>query len=136
MLRGFPAGEPQERQADVQGCWLVLGFTPLTIYSHSSLVYKMAEVEVPLAGSSDREIKLLETVEDIQNRREQVLQRYSGFKAATLARRKRLEDAKRYFQFKRDADEVEAWINERLQTAADESFRDPTNLQVFCYFDL
>eukprot|EP00794_Sanderia_malayensis_P015984 gene15984-17594_t len=99
----------------------------------------MAEVEADvvaepatatIVAGSDREIKLLETVEDIQNRRSQVLQRYADFKAATLARRKRLEDAKRYFQFKRDADEVEAWINERLQTASDESFKDSTNLQV------
>ena len=32
--------------------------------------------------------------------------------------------------FKRDADELESWINEKLQTASDESYRDPTNLQV------
>ena len=32
--------------------------------------------------------------------------------------------------FKRDADELESWIHEKLQTASDESYRDPTNLQV------
>ena len=31
---------------------------------------------------------------------------------------------------KRDADELESWIMEKLQTASDESYRDPTNLQV------
>ena len=77
-----------------------------------------------------REIAILETVEDIQNRRDQVLRRYAEFKEATRARRRRLEDAKRFHQFKRDADEVEAWINEKLQIASDESYRDPTNLQV------
>lgn len=81
---------------------------------------------------SDRDIKLLETVEDIQNRREEVLKRYNDFKSATISRRKRLEDARRYFQFKRDADEVEAWIRERLQIASEESYKDPTNLQVRC----
>ena len=81
---------------------------------------------------SDRDIKLLETVEDIQNRREEVLKRYNDFKSATVKRRKRLEDARRYFQFKRDADEVEAWIRERLQIASEESYKDPTNLQVCC----
>ena len=80
---------------------------------------------------SDRDIKLLETVEDIQNRREEVLKRYAEFKSATVARRKRLEDARRYYQFKRDADEVEAWIRERLQIASEESYKDQTNLQVF-----
>ena len=31
--------------------------------------------------------------------------------------------------FKRDADELESWIHEKLQAASDESYRDPTNLQ-------
>lgn len=82
------------------------------------------------ASVHPREIPILETVEDIQERREQVLQRYADFKESARLRRKRLEDAKRYFQFKRDADEVETWINEKLQIACDESWKDPTNLQV------
>ena len=32
--------------------------------------------------------------------------------------------------FKRDADELEGWIYEKLQAASDESYKDPTNLQV------
>lgn len=82
-----------------------------------------------MAEVDSRQIAILETVEDIQNRREQVLRRYAEFKEATRVRRQRLEDAKRYHQFKRDADEVEAWINEKLQIACDENYRDPTNLQ-------
>jgi hypothetical protein len=36
-----------------------------------------------------------------------------------------------FFQyFKRDADELESWIYEKLQAASDESYKDPTNLQV------
>lgn len=31
--------------------------------------------------------------------------------------------------FKRDADELEGWIYEKLQAASDESYKDPTNLQ-------
>ena len=77
-----------------------------------------------------REIKLLETVEDIQNRREQVLRRYADFKVATQLRRKKLEDAKKLCQFKRDADEIEVWIKEKLQTTEDENYLDPLNLQV------
>lgn len=35
-----------------------------------------------------------------------------------------------FFQyFKRDADELEGWIYEKLQAASDESYKDPTNLQ-------
>lgn len=77
-----------------------------------------------------REIQILETAEDIQERREQVLNRYAQFKDATSDRRNRLEDARKFMYFKRDADELEGWINEKLQTASDESYRDPTNLQV------
>ena len=77
-----------------------------------------------------REIQILETAEDIQERRDQVLGRYVAFKDSTRERRQRLEDARRFMYFKRDADELESWINEKLQTASDESYKDSTNLQV------
>ena len=88
-------------------------------------VVKMTEVQV-----QSREIPVLETVEDIERRREQVLRRYAEFKEATRLKRLRLEEAKRYHQWKRDVDECEIWINEKLQIASDESFKDATNLQV------
>ena len=59
----------------------------------------------------------------------QVLGRYQQFKEATKARRQRLEDARKFMYFKRDADELEGWILEKLQTASDENYKDPTNLQ-------
>lgn len=40
-------------------------------------------------------IKVLETPEDIKNRREEVLSRYSAFKAASEHRRHKLEQAKK-----------------------------------------
>ena len=40
-----------------------------------------------------------------------------------------MAEALRLQQFLRDADEAEAWINEKMQTATDPSYRDPTNLQ-------
>ncbi|KAJ8300491.1 hypothetical protein KUTeg_022010 [Tegillarca granosa] len=83
---------------------------------------KMTEVQ-------PREIKILETAEDIQHRREEVLNRYEVFKNACQDRRQKLEDSRRYQYFKRDADELESWIYEKLQTASDESYKDPTNLQ-------
>ncbi|GFT44789.1 spectrin alpha chain [Nephila pilipes] len=76
-----------------------------------------------------REIKVLETVDDIQIRRDQVLSRYSEFKSEARHKRERLEDSRRFQYFKRDADELESWINEKLQAASDESYKDPTNLQ-------
>lgn len=37
--------------------------------------------------------------------------------------------SRRFQYFKRDADELESWILEKLQAASDESYKDPTNLQ-------
>lgn len=76
-----------------------------------------------------KEVKILETAEDIQERREQVLSRYSQFKSDARSKRDKLEDSRRFQYFKRDADELESWIFEKLQAASDESYRDPTNLQ-------
>ncbi|MFH4975655.1 hypothetical protein AB6A40_002364 [Gnathostoma spinigerum] len=76
-----------------------------------------------------QEIKILETAEDIQNRRAEVLGHYSQFKEFAKNKRDRLEEARQFQYFKRDADELEIWILEKLQTASEESFKDPTNLQ-------
>lgn len=78
---------------------------------------------------STKDIKILETVEDIQERREQVLGRYKKFKEDASIKRSLLEDSRRFQYFKRDADELQSWIMEKLQTASDESYKDPTNLQ-------
>ncbi|KAL3092945.1 hypothetical protein niasHS_004972 [Heterodera schachtii] len=76
-----------------------------------------------------KEIKVLESADDIQHRRTEVLDHYSQFKDFAKTKRDRLEEARQFQYFKRDADELEIWILEKLQTAAEESFRDPTNLQ-------
>ncbi len=76
------------------------------------------------------EIKVLETADDIAERRNQVLDRYENFKKLAKDRREKLEAARRFQFFKRDADELETWILEKLQTASDESYKDPVNLQV------
>jgi spectrin alpha len=74
-------------------------------------------------------IKVLETPEEIQDRRDEVLGRYANFREATEDRRRKLEEAKKYQFFKRDADELESWILEKLQTYAEEYFKDLANLQ-------
>ncbi|XP_067134094.1 spectrin alpha chain-like isoform X2 [Centruroides vittatus] len=76
-----------------------------------------------------KDIQVLESVQDIQERREQVLGRYAQFKVDARTKRDKLEDSRRLQYFRRDADELESWINEKLQTAADENYKDPTNLQ-------
>jgi len=76
-----------------------------------------------------KEVKILETAEDIQERREQVLGRYSAFRSEAKLKRDKLEDSRRFQYFKRDADELESWIYEKLQAASDDGFKDATNLQ-------
>ncbi|XP_012266103.2 spectrin alpha chain isoform X2 [Athalia rosae] len=76
-----------------------------------------------------KEVKILENAEDIQDRRKQVLGRYADFKSEARSKRDKLEDSRRFQYFKRDADELEGWIYEKLQAASDESYKDPTNLQ-------
>ncbi len=58
---------------------------------------------------------MLETVEDIQERRDQVLGRYQRFKEEAKEKRSLLEDSKRFQYFKRDADELESWILENYK---------------------
>lgn len=43
-----------------------------------------------------KEVKILETAEDIQERREQVLSRYANFKAEARHKREKLEDSRRF----------------------------------------
>lgn len=76
-----------------------------------------------------KDVKILETVEDIVDRRETVLGRYQAFRDEARHKRSLLEDSRKFQYFKRDSDELESWINEKLQTASDESFKDPSNLQ-------
>ena len=75
-------------------------------------------------------VKVLETAEDIQERRQQVLDRYRRFKDLSITRRAKLEDSYSFQFFRRDADELEKWIQEKLQIASDENYKDPSNLQV------
>ena len=47
-----------------------------------------------------------------------------------IEKRSKLGESQTLQQFSRDVDEIEAWISEKLQTATDESYKDPTNIQV------
>lgn len=43
-----------------------------------------------------KDVKILESAEDIQERREQVLSRYTEFKSEARAKREKLEDSRRF----------------------------------------
>uniref|UniRef100_A0A4W5NKS8 Uncharacterized protein n=1 Tax=Hucho hucho TaxID=62062 RepID=A0A4W5NKS8_9TELE len=75
-------------------------------------------------------VKVLESADDIQERRQQVLDCYRRFKELSGVRRQKLENLYRFQFFRRDADKLEKWIQEKLQIASDENYKDPTNLQV------
>ncbi|XP_066111276.1 spectrin alpha chain, erythrocytic 1 [Saccopteryx bilineata] len=73
--------------------------------------------------------KVLETAEEIQERRQEVLTRYQRFKELVAERGQKLEESYHYQVFRRDADDLEKWILEKLKIAGDKSYEDPTNIQ-------
>ena len=58
------------------------------------------------------------------------IHRWRRLKAQMIEKRSKLGESQTLQQFSRDVDEIEAWISEKLQTASDESYKDPTNIQV------
>ena len=56
--------------------------------------------------------------------------RWLRLKSQMIEKRSKLGESQTLQQFSRDVDEIEAWISEKLQTASDESYKDPTNIQV------
>nr|XP_051714443.1 spectrin alpha chain, erythrocytic 1 [Oryctolagus cuniculus] len=73
--------------------------------------------------------KVLETAEEIQGRRQEVLSRYQKFKELVAERGQKLEESYHYQVFRRDADDLEKWMLEKLKIAEDKSYEDPTNIQ-------
>lgn len=61
-------------------------------------------------------------------------ERWRRLKAQMIEKRSKLGESQTLQQFSRDVDEIEAWISEKLQTATDESYKDPTNIQVHFVF--
>ena len=55
--------------------------------------------------------------------------RWSKLKDALIENRSKLGEAQTLQQFSRDADEMENWLQEKLQIALDESYKDPANIQ-------
>ena len=51
--------------------------------------------------------------------------RRANIKEQSAERRHKLEESRKLQQFERDADEVKAWINEKLKIACDESYKVP-----------
>ncbi|ESO00328.1 hypothetical protein HELRODRAFT_93054, partial [Helobdella robusta] len=58
-----------------------------------------------------------------------VMNRWEKVKQQTTLRLQKLNDSKDYQQFLLAVHDVTSWINEKMQTALDESYNDPSNLQ-------
>lgn len=59
-----------------------------------------------------------------------VVFRWQKLKAALVERRSKLGESQNIQEVTRDAEDIEAWISEKLQSVQDESYMDPSNLQV------
>nr|XP_036879805.1 spectrin alpha chain, erythrocytic 1 [Manis javanica] len=73
--------------------------------------------------------KVLETAEEIQQRRQEVLTRYQKFKELVAERGQKLEESYYYQVFKRDADDLGKWMEEKIKIAGDKTYEDPTDIQ-------
>ena len=60
----------------------------------------------------------------------QVLDRWQKLRQALIEHRSKLGESQTLQDFSRDADEVEAWITEKLQMASDDTIKDTANIQV------
>ena len=66
----------------------------------------------------------------VAEQRAGVLSRWSKLKSSLASWRSTLAQSRCLQQFMREAGEAEAWLAEKMQTASDESYKDPTNLSV------
>ena len=69
---------------------------------------------------------------NVEDRIQGVLQRWSKLREALLEHRSKLGESQTLQDFSRDADEIEAWIIEKIQATSDDSVKEGTNIQV-CY---
>ncbi|CAL1542371.1 unnamed protein product [Lymnaea stagnalis] len=111
-----------------------------TLYSVDSLMKKHDNFEKTTKAQEDRIEELKQFASDlcagshyasdeITSRCQAVLNRRKRMWELSEARRKKLIDSRNYQLFLRNLYDVSGWINEKLQVALDESYRDPTNLQ-------
>ena len=67
---------------------------------------------------------------EVAERRAAVLARWSQLKSLLGSWRSKLGHSQSFQQFKREADEAEMWVGEKMQVACDDSYKDPTDLPV------
>ena len=68
--------------------------------------------------------------DNVRDRIDSVNGRWAMLRQALLEHRSKLGESQTLQDFSRDADEVEAWIVEKLQATSDETVKDAANIQV------
>jgi spectrin alpha len=66
----------------------------------------------------------------IDDRLHNVLDRWTGLRQGMMEYRSRLGESQTLQDFSRDAEEIEAWIADKLTAASDEPMKETQNLQV------
>ena len=66
----------------------------------------------------------------IEDRLQRVLDRWTRLRQAMMEYRSRLGESQTLQDFSRDAEEIEAWIADKLAAASDEPMKETQNLQV------
>nr|CAD2153511.1 unnamed protein product [Meloidogyne enterolobii] len=105
-----------------------------------SLLKKHEDFEKSLAAQEEKihaldefATKLIEgghyAADDVAARREKLLSRRRRLMELTAERREKLKESYRLHSFDRDCDEMLGWMNEKLKTAQDQSYLDPTNIR-------
>lgn len=66
----------------------------------------------------------------MRGRIDTVLERWHKLRENLLDHRSKLGESQTLQDFSRDADEIEAWIIEKIQATSEDTFKDAANIQV------
>jgi spectrin alpha len=102
------------------------------IKKHEDFEKSLAAQEEKIKALDEFATKLIEgshyASEDVGVRRAALIERRNALLERSRSRRNKLNNSYQLQQFERDCDETKGWVLEKLKTASDESYLDPTNL--------
>lgn len=102
------------------------------IKKHEDIGKAINSHEEKIANLSDQAKKLVQdgnyAEEQINDKLKDVLDQWKELKNALIEQKSLLGESQTLQQFSKDADEIESLIMEKLQTALDESYKDPANI--------
>ncbi|VDK63442.1 unnamed protein product, partial [Cylicostephanus goldi] len=102
------------------------------IKKHESFEKSLAAQEGTIRALDDFATKLIQerhyAADHVSRRRHDLLKRRRQILERSASRAGKLHENYKKMTFSRDCDELECWIKEKLQTAKDESYLDPTNI--------